>query len=236
MKKAGILLVLFAFLAVSASAHKAPGISGSEWSRVECDFAGITWEWDGSFVTEMCDTEGLPIWQYGLDSSIPQYDCDGNPIGNVLGTVLNGAYPSDAGERAILGTPFEVSGATYLLELCHYYDTENSYDGGNVELLVDGAWVVIDPMGGYPDDLISDSASYYAWCVNDQPGFTDGPVGFIRDCFDLTQFMGMTVQVAVKFGSDSSVTYPGWFIHSVVAGGETTTTQSSEWSTIKSLY
>jgi hypothetical protein len=99
-----------------------------------------------------------------------------------------------------------------------------------------GDWTVVSPVGNYPDDLISDSTSYYAWCVDMQPGFTDGPTGYVRDCFDLTQYIGMTVDIAVKFGSDSSVTYPGWYIAQVRAGGEVTPVEPTDWSSIKSLY
>ena len=237
MKRLLAILSLLAPVVTPALAEK-PTMGASDHQRVECGLLNVCWNWDGSFVTEMCDTEGAPVWQYGVHANyeVPNVDCDSEDLGPVLGTILNGDYPVNSGERAILGTPFTVAPDCYLLEICHFYDTENSYDGGNVELYVGGAYVVIDPMGGYPDAELCESTYYYAWCVDGQPGFTDGPTGFARDCFDLSQFMDQEVQVAVKFGSDSSVTYPGWYIHSVVVGGLITPAQESTWSTIKSVY
>jgi len=237
MRIAFVMFSMMALLAMPVMAHKNPGVMNNEWTRVDCGFNSVNWVWDGSFSSETCDTDGASVWAYGTDSTIPQTDCDGNAIGNVLGTVLNADYPSDSGDRAVLGS-ITVSQATYLLQICHYYDIETSYDGGNVVVRVPGGgWSVISPMGGYPDDQISDSTNYYAWCVDMEPGFTGHDLtGFVNDCFDLSQYMGSTIDLAVQFGSDSSVTYPGWFISSVVAGGQTTASESGSWSTIKSLY
>ncbi len=231
------LLALFLIVLMAAPAFaRKPLIQDFDDSmRVSCDLLSICWTWDGSFTGEMCDTGGASLWAYGPSILDPAVDCDGNAVDAVLGTVLNGDYPNDAGERAILGT-IHVDETCSLLEICHYFDTENSYDGGNVEVGVAGTWAVIEPMGGYPDDELSDSVNFYAWCVDTQPGFTDGPTGYTKDCFDLVQYMGQSVEIAVKFGSDSSVTYPGWYITSVVAGSLLTPVDDSTWSTIKTLY
>ncbi len=234
MKKLLVAITVIALLAGPVLANKVDLVKPQQ-NRVACDVNCWFWVWDGTFTTEMCDTQGASIWAYGASNQDPATDCDGNPVENVLGTVLNGDYPNDAGERAILGS-FTVTDAGYLLEMCHWYDIENSYDGGNVEVYVGGAWVVIEPMGGYPDDEISDSVSYYAWCVDMQPGFTDDIVAYMKDCFDLSQFIGEEVTLAVKFGTDSSVTYPGWYINSIMLGGVITPTEDGSWSTIKGLY
>ncbi len=238
MKRLLFALALTAVLALPALAEKPEVSPISDYERVACDLVSICWTWDGSFTTEACDaTGGLPVWQYGPSTGIPTVDCYGNPITNVLGTILNGSYPSNSGHRAIFGGSFLVSESCYLLELCHYYDTENSYDGGNLEVKVGSTYTVVPPVGGYPDAQLCESTSFYAYCVDMQPGFTDGPTaGFVKDCFDLSAFMGQTVQIAVKFGSDSSVTYPGWYIAGVMAGGLTTAVEESTWSTIKQLY
>jgi len=232
-----VIAILALALLVSPALADKPNIEnhGTD-SRVACDITGIGWTWDGTFTTETCDAAGVPVWAYGTSSDVPATDCDGEPIGMVLGTTLNGPYPNEAGERAILGS-FEVTGSSNLLEICHWYDVETSYDGGNVEIYDGAAWTVVSPMGGYPDDLISDSANYYAWCVDMEPGFNGhDPTTFVLDCFDLTNWEGTTVTVAVTFGSDSSVTYPGWYISSVVAGGIITATEPGTWSRVKSLY
>ncbi|MBM4118484.1 hypothetical protein FJ251_12260 [bacterium] len=238
MRRLLVALALTALMASSALADKPNLDPIGDYERVSCDLVGVCWTWDGTFTTETCDaTGGAPVWQYGPSSGIPTVDCYGEPITAVLGTILNGNYPSNAGQRAILGGSFLVSESCHLLELCHYYDTENSYDGGNLEVKVGSTYTVVPPIGGYPDSQLCESTSFYAYCVDMQPGFTDGPTaGFVKDCFDLSAFMGQTVQIAVKFGSDSSVVYPGWYIAGVMAGGLVTAIEDSNWSTIKQLY
>ena len=53
--------------------------------------------------------------------------------GDVWGTVLEGDYPTDAGE-ALTSPTFSVDATTYLVEITHYYDAENLWDGGNVKV------------------------------------------------------------------------------------------------------
>jgi hypothetical protein len=235
MKK---LLLAVCVLALTVPAlAKDPGVVDGSTTRVACDdFVTECWVWDGTQTYEPCDSGGTPVWRYGTPYGIPMTDCYGDPIGEVLATVLQGDYLDDVGERAILGS-FDVTADCYLVEICHYYDIENSYDGGNVEVHDGTGWVVVDPVGGYPDTELSDSDYYYAWCVDGQPGFTDDVPIFVADCFDLSAYVGSTVQIAVKFGSDSSVTYPGWYISSVKAGAPSSTpTLDRTWGAIKSMY
>jgi hypothetical protein len=236
MKRLLFALVLMAMLALPALADKPIVNPNLDYERVACNLISVCWTWDGSFTTSTCDTGGAAIWQYGIASNIPTVDCDGNAVGPVLATILNGSYPNDSGQRALLGGSFTVTEFCYLLEICHFYEIENSYDGGNVEVYHGGTYTVITPMGGYPDALISDSTSFYAWCVDMQPGYTSNSNVFVKACFDLSAYMGQTVQIAFKFGSDNSVVYRGWYISSVVAGGLTTPVEDSNWSTIKQLY
>jgi len=239
MKKLCILFVLLAFAAIPALADKPDMADVNNAIPIPCGLSCVTWVWDGEFYTEVCDDQGGgPVWEYGVhaNSEVPQYDCNGEQLGNVLATVLNGDTPNDAGERAVLGM-FHVDGASYMLEFCHFYDVETSYDGGNVEINDGSGWVVIEPMGGYPQPEINSSTSFYAFCVDGEPGFAGhDPAAFLNDCFDLSDYIGMDVELAVTFGSDSSVAYPGWYIASIVAGGPVTALDESSWSTIKALY
>ena len=55
--------------------------------------------------------------------------------------------------------------------------------------------------------------------VDMEPGFTDDlNPDFITSCFDLSAFIGEEVALEFTFGSDSSVTYPGWYLASVMVG------------------
>jgi len=48
--------------------------------------------------------------------------------------------------------------------------------------------------------------------------------------------MGQEIQLSLDFGSDSSVTYPGWVIFTVRVGGDVVANDGTTWSAIKGLY
>ena len=240
MNRMILTLALVAIVAMPALANKPVIETQGGLDRIECGLQNVCWEWMGEYYTETCDTGGASVWQYGASNNpeVPTVDCNGDPLGDVLATVLNGDYVNDAGERAVFEPMITVDETCYLAEFCYFFDIEGNYDGFNVEFIVNGDPVVIEPMGGgYTDAQLSTSTSYYAWCVDLQPGYSghDYP-GFFKDCYDLSAFDGQSGYLAIKFGSDSSVTYPGVYVASVVVGGLETPAESTNWSTIKKLY
>ena len=109
------------------------------------------------------------------------------------------------------------------MEVKHYVFTEgytsgsgNIYDGCNVT--VDD--IVIPPAEGYTGVVNVGTAP----CLLQEEAFagnaSDGvPIRtWGRSCFDLSQFMNMTIQVRFDFGSDSSVQRPGWYLEYVKLG------------------
>lgn len=226
-----IVLTILCVLLVATAAWgaKPAGEANGAINRVDCEFGYVAWTWDFAagdqgFTTGTCDTEGVPVWAWGTEST--EFAAT-----DVWGTVLNGDYPVQAGE-ALISPIWLVDGSNYLVQVLHYYDTETSFDGGN--LMVNGTVVV--PTDGYPDDELCDSDSYYAWCVDGQPGFTDGPSGWITSCFDLSEFAGQEVALEFQFGTDSSVTYPGWYLGAVTVGGDVVAEEGQSWTTVKGLF
>jgi hypothetical protein len=172
---------------------------------VACNLEIVTHDWQlaqlyHNFQEYRCDSSGLEVWQYGTAHNIPDA-----PEG-VWGTILAGSYPDQAG-HGLRSTPFVVTPSTRLVEIEHYYDIENGYDGGN--LLIYPYETVIEPIGGYPAQTISSSSTYYAWCVDGEPGWTGSSGGWRVDCFDLSAYMGLEVSFGLDFGSDASVTALG---------------------------
>jgi hypothetical protein len=227
MKK---LLVILAVLALTTAAlAEKPVIESTSQpaTRVSCGLTDIVYDWnfaesDHGFTTMMCDSEGEPVWAYGEDTE----------YGTVWGTVLNGEYVSDAGE-ALVSPTFTVDATTQFVEVVHFYALENNFDGCNLE--VNGQ--VVAPIDGYDTEAISTSDNFYAWCVDLEPGFTDDlNDDFVTSCFDLSAFMGEEVALEFTFGSDSSVTYPGWYLASVQVGTSTVPVESKTFSDVKSLY
>jgi hypothetical protein len=204
-----------------------------------CNFAEICYDWDFAvgdhgFVGAPCDADGLPVWQYGAEATIP-----GAP-GNVWATALNGPYASNSGE-GLLSPPFEVvPGQCDWMEIQHYVHAEwfsptsPIYDGCNVTVND----IVVNPLEGY--DGLAGSAPH---CVAGEDVFagnsSNGPSRtWGRSCFDLSQFVGETIQVRFDFGSDSSVTYPGWYLAYVKIGaiGDPIPIEKNSWGRVKSLF
>ena len=226
--KVFLVVLSIAFIASVTRADRPVQIIESVSSRVDCSLVVVSYDWnfaegDGSFTTAQCDDGGAPVWEYGLADYWP------DPM---WVTVVEGDYPNDVGE-SLVSPSFIVDESAYLVEVLHGYDIDPGWDGGN--LSVNG--VVVEPMDGYPDDEISDSVDWYAWCVDGELGFT-GFSGFepITSCFDLSAFMGEEVQLSFDFGSDSSVNYPGWYLGYVRVGGDVVANDGTTWSAMKGLY
>jgi hypothetical protein len=108
-----------------------------------CPFQVVEHVWnfpegEHGFTTQACADGGLPVWQYGLESTIPG---SGVPV---WGTILNGNYPDLAGD-ALVTPSFTVTESSRLLEVTHYVDTQDGYDGCNVKV----GDTVLEPMEGY---------------------------------------------------------------------------------------
>jgi hypothetical protein len=184
--------------------------------RVACELVGVTHDWDFSvgdqgFQVVDCDAGGIPAWQYGPTESIP-----GAPP-RVWGTVLNGDYPNNAG-GGLVSPPFVVTPESGRLEVYHCFDTEPGYDGGNVSVGVWPSSQIIHPIGGYNTSEISPGPLYNAFCVNGEPGWTGHDATWRLDCFDLSAYLGQEVRIEFDFGSDASVTAPGWYLGRVRVG------------------
>ena len=59
----------------------------------------------------------------------------------------------------------------------------------------------------------------------------------VCDCFDLSDFIGQDVWFGFFFGSDGSITYPGWYIKWIkTGGGQVSPVEDTSWGAIKAMY
>jgi len=226
-----LALVLCLLLSVPALAEKPFYPTETlDGERVPCGLQTITFDWDFAtgdhgFTTAACDDSGNPTWEYGATTYIP------DASGNVWGTVLEGDYATDSGE-SLVTPPFTVGALTTMLEVDHYYDAENLWDGGNVK--VNGE--VITPIVGYPG-VISVPGDWYAWCVDFEWGFTGLNSGWLTSCFDLSSYVGQEIQVTFDFGSDDTFVEAGWYVSAVRVGtNEAVTSESRSFGDIRAMY
>lgn len=179
--------------------------------------------------------EGEPVWEWDVPLDIPDVACDDVVVTKVLGTVIAGNYPPYAGEIAMVG-PYSITLDCWCMELCHYYDTESGFDGANVKITTDGGatWELITPARGYDLDAYSSPN-----CIGGEPVFSGHQYNttFLRDCFDISDYIGQSVWFGFFFGSDSSVQYPGWYIKWLkTGGGHVTPVEDTSWGAIKAMY
>lgn len=179
-----------------------PGLLGGEVEDFEAD--------DGGYDADNSDGSG---WAWGAPTSGPNEGYDGSV--NVWATNLAGQYSNSANYQ-LNSAPIIVAGTEPYLQYMVWHDIENGYDGFNVKLSPDGGstWMLIDPVGGYPNDSITGLG---------EPGFTDVSDGWVMHAFDLSAYVGQEVMVKWHFGSDSSVQRIGAYIDNVVIGDLPTT-------------
>ncbi|SVC11586.1 uncharacterized protein METZ01_LOCUS264440, partial [marine metagenome] len=103
-------------------------------------------------------------------------------------------------------------GSSPSMQVNIWYSTENSWDGGNVQISTNGgeSWSVIQPDGGYPDDQVVG--------LDNEPGYTgtsgDGEeTNWVTANFVLDDYANEDVKFRFRFGTDASVNgYEGWYI------------------------
>jgi hypothetical protein len=103
------------------------------------------------------------------------------------------------------------------LMLDHYIEAENGWDGGNVQISTDDGetWTLLTPLFGYDDSSIYGLDSP----TTNAAGFTSSTGYAAIDYFDVSAYIGETVDIKFVFGSDSIISYyDGWFIYSVELG------------------
>ncbi|NQU06270.1 MAG: carboxypeptidase regulatory-like domain-containing protein, partial [Calditrichaeota bacterium] len=126
------------------------------------------------------------------------------------GTLLDGNYP-DLAEFYLILPPLDLSEMeTVWLGFSHFMDAEGGFDGGRVEVSDDDGmrWTALEPRNGYPEESV--------FALDGQPGFSGRTNGWESVSFDISEYIGETVDIRLLFKSDDSFSdYPGWFIDSL---------------------
>ncbi len=149
---------------------------------------------------------GLMLWEWGAPST---YGPGGAHWGlNCWATNLDGPYGNNANSPMYSKTYSLVEATSATFNFYHYYDTQQTRDGGNVKISTDGGatYSLITPVGGYPTATMG-------W--NGEAGFTGASDGWELVSFDLSGYLGEEVEFKFTFGSDGSSNGPGWYVDDV---------------------
>ena len=148
-------------------------------------------------------------WQWGVPTSGPGADHTGSG-GKLFGTVLGGNYSDSASEY--LATPvltLPSSGLPYRLRFWMWMNSESGYDGGTLEIAVNGGAFSVVPSAAlsvpYNDTAIRSMPGGLGWNGTTYAAWT-------RVRTDLSAYAGSTVQFRFHFTSDDSVNLAGWYV------------------------
>lgn len=117
-------------------------------------------------------------------------------------------------QSLILKSPVQIK-ENSLLRFWHDYNTEDSFDGGVVEITIDGGltWEDLgDKMiqNGYNGEIPVLNAS-----TVQGPAFTGSSDGYVQTIVDLNSYKGKSVQIRFRMGSDVLSPATGWYVDDV---------------------
>ncbi len=152
------------------------------------------------------------IWEWGMPTTGPNAAHSGV---NVWATKLATTYP--ASSNAKLDAPeitIAASKPYTILSFWHWYETESTYDGGNVKISADGGatWTLVTPIGGY--DGTASTAN--AGIPGEKCFIGTANMFWQQEMFDLSAYVGQSIKVRFHFGSDGSVQKSGWYVDDVM--------------------
>jgi extracellular elastinolytic metalloproteinase len=107
--------------------------------------------------------------------------------------------------------------ANSTLSFWHYFSTENLYDGGIVEISMDGGTTWTDLKNNFTQNGYNTGMSASAGVgLQSKQAFSGSSGGaFINSKIDLSNFVGNNVRIRFYFASDVSVGGDGWYIDDV---------------------
>ena len=133
------------------------------------------------------------------------------------GTGLTANYPNNACFKLTLSPGLVVQSPTARVEFWRWFNIESSWDGCNFFVSVDNGstWQLVTPTtGGYTGTTNTANT-----CNPSQAAWTGIGTTWTYVVIPIGQFVGQTPLFRFVFGSDGSVTYPGFFFDDMLIWG-----------------
>jgi hypothetical protein len=178
-----------------------------------CCLGTDDWEW------------GTPVYEEGPE--VGMLTCEDVPLTQCWGTDLDGPYACWKSSGRLVSPcmflPEEIgieSCEMLLLEICHYYDVEEGFDGGNVVVFsgCDESYdaepdALLAPIGGKLYDAVASPGCFFYTClVDNEAAFTGYTMEWMQSYFDLSAYRSSDVRIGFDFGSDPCSAGPGWYV------------------------
>jgi hypothetical protein len=132
--------------------------------------------------------------------------------------------PNGVSDNQLISPPIVVNFTNAQLTFRHYYNSEAGYDGGVLELSVNGgAFMDILTAGGtfVTNGYNARISSYYQNPLAGRQAWSGNSGGFITTVVRLPpDTTGQTIQLRWRFGSDNSNGGVGWYVDSILVSGE----------------
>lgn len=124
--------------------------------------------------------------------------------------------PDDISRQTLTAGPFLVTGVS-TLSFWHYFNTEETFDGGAVQISVDNGltWQDAGPhmvLNGYNNVRATDNTSLWFSGKSDS--------SFIQTVIDLSSYHDQNIKIRFVFTSDQLVGEDGWYIDDIILKNE----------------
>lgn len=137
---------------------------------------------------------GCDIWERGTPSAVgPSADHTRGSNSYAWGTKISANYGLNHLDSRLISPCMVIPSGIQppTLSFWHYSDSQNTYDGGVVEITTNGGstWTQLTPTGGYPVTMNAAAPSFL------QPSaYSSSSGGWIRATFDLSSYIGNTIR------------------------------------------
>ncbi|MBM3327935.1 MAG: hypothetical protein FJY67_00490 [Calditrichaeota bacterium] len=140
-----------------------------------------------------------------------------------------GRYDNSAEWFLTTVNEYIVTSRTARVEFYHWYATEASHDGGQLQISVDGGpWTLLEPAGGYPDQSVG--------ALQNLPGWTGANGDWQLVTADLSPYLGRGIRLRFRFASDDDINwYPGWYIDDLTLWGTTVAVYAQAYGFVRDL-
>jgi bacillopeptidase F (M6 metalloprotease family) len=158
-------------------------------------------------------------WEFGTPAAGPPGPFQGT---GVAGTDLDGDYDKDTHAQRrqfeLISPPFSLegfSGATLTFRHFHDFALSRLSDGGVVEILDEGEWVAIAPLGGYQGEILADRAG------TTMPAYTGTSNEWVLARFMLDGFADRKLRLRFRAILDNGLplTGTGWYLDQILVTG-----------------